>query len=334
MPSNVVKSIAKETNKSTSEVEKLWNEAKKDVESKYEDVSKGSKQYYKLTTEITKKKAGMKNEAEDGDEEEETETDGEEEEEETNESSCGNRKAKKESKKKYKKESEEEEDDDSEETGDEEDDETNESGKKKTKKKTKKESKKKSKSYKESVEQKDFQTLLNENLEIVNTLNDNVVNESVFSESSEKKILNESLLGIAAVVGAVSGYTLIREFVKNSKYLKVFDAFFELEDQQNVVSKRLPRLIKKSRLVSSLNDLNQFEKEAEEIVSYLEFLTERVEPFVDDMMQRDPSFFESLMVLNPQRMKVKFKREMLDFVNKTRQDFEYKVEQLRDEMLD
>jgi len=59
MPSTVVKSIAKKTNKSVSDIESLWNRAKKEVEDQYKDIDKDSDSYYKLVTSITKKMAGL-----------------------------------------------------------------------------------------------------------------------------------------------------------------------------------------------------------------------------------------------------------------------------------
>lgn len=60
MPSNVVKSFARKTGKSVSEVEDKWEEAKKQVEDEYPNIKKDSDRYYKLVTSITKSMIGLK----------------------------------------------------------------------------------------------------------------------------------------------------------------------------------------------------------------------------------------------------------------------------------
>lgn len=60
MPSSVVKSFARKTNKSVSEVESKWEEAKKQVDREYPNVKKDSDQYYKLVTSITKSMIGLR----------------------------------------------------------------------------------------------------------------------------------------------------------------------------------------------------------------------------------------------------------------------------------
>lgn len=64
MPSSVVKSLAKETNKSISEVEKLWDKAKKIVSDEYKDVKKDSDKYYQLVTGTLKNMLNIKEEKE------------------------------------------------------------------------------------------------------------------------------------------------------------------------------------------------------------------------------------------------------------------------------
>lgn len=54
MPNNIVKSFAKKTGKSESEVERLWNKAEGIVKKDYKDVEKESDKYYQITTGILK----------------------------------------------------------------------------------------------------------------------------------------------------------------------------------------------------------------------------------------------------------------------------------------
>jgi len=59
MPNNIVKSFAKESNKSISEVEKLWDKSKEIVKSEYKDVKEDSAEFYKLVTGVLKKQLGI-----------------------------------------------------------------------------------------------------------------------------------------------------------------------------------------------------------------------------------------------------------------------------------
>jgi len=55
MPNNIVKSFAKQSGKSTKEVEKLWKEAKGIASKEYPKVQKDSDKYFKIVTGILKK---------------------------------------------------------------------------------------------------------------------------------------------------------------------------------------------------------------------------------------------------------------------------------------
>ena len=60
MPSNIVDSYAKKTNKPKKEIERLWSKAKGIVEKQYPDVDPESSQYYALTVGILKKMLTVK----------------------------------------------------------------------------------------------------------------------------------------------------------------------------------------------------------------------------------------------------------------------------------
>lgn len=56
---NVVKGLAKKSDKSEAEIEVLWGKAKKIVDKEYPEIPKGSEQYFKVLTGVTKKMSGI-----------------------------------------------------------------------------------------------------------------------------------------------------------------------------------------------------------------------------------------------------------------------------------
>jgi hypothetical protein len=60
MPSNIVKTFAEKSGKSTDEVEKLWNKAKGVVSKGYPNVKKESDKWYALVTGTLKQMVGLK----------------------------------------------------------------------------------------------------------------------------------------------------------------------------------------------------------------------------------------------------------------------------------
>lgn len=59
MPNNIIKSFANKTNKTTKEVDRLWNKAESIIQDQYKDVKKDSESYFKLVVGVLKKMIGI-----------------------------------------------------------------------------------------------------------------------------------------------------------------------------------------------------------------------------------------------------------------------------------
>lgn len=59
MPNATIKSIADKSGKSMDDVEKIWDDAKKEVKDQYDDIDTESDRYWKLVTTVAKRMAGI-----------------------------------------------------------------------------------------------------------------------------------------------------------------------------------------------------------------------------------------------------------------------------------
>jgi hypothetical protein len=160
-----------------------------------------------------------------------------------------------------------------------------------------------------------------ENLTAKQEVNDEQIDESVLA-----------LVGIVMAAGA--GWAWLRSFSKKSKPNAFFNAFVEMYDKKKLISKKIPDMLRKFKLVNSLDTLDKMDKDVIDMLDELERMANtNINKFVDYSIKDEASFIDTALALNPQKEKMRLKKDIKELIDGIRTSFEKDIEIKRDEFL-
>jgi DNA-binding Lrp family transcriptional regulator len=161
------------------------------------------------------------------------------------------------------------------------------------------------------------------------------VSESLTPKQYKDESLNESLLALGAVaVGLGASWAWLRNRIKKLVKDIVFAEFIKEHDTQKVIEKKLPNILRKFKLASTLADLHSLEKESEDAIKELNRLVLQVDRFIDTNANADKTFMDKVLAIDPNKEKIRLKKELKDFIEMTNKSFEYDLENKKNGLLD
>ena len=169
--------------------------------------------------------------------------------------------------------------------------------------------------------------------EIVQQVNDKQTQVQEGVKTNYRQLEESAIAVFGSIAAASAGYFGLRRWLQKTDYENTFNAFFESEDDKNVVNKTIPEILRKFKLVSSLSDLKEIETQVDQAVKELEQLQNRVDRFIDASVRQEKSFLDKAFMINPEQEKARFKRELNRAVKEIRKTFEFKVNEKREELL-
>lgn len=163
----------------------------------------------------------------------------------------------------------------------------------------------------------------------------NLIKEEVNQHIRPKEEpLHESLLALGALVVALgASWGWLRGWLQRKSKDTMLMKFMETYDQSKVIEKQIPELLRKFKLVSNLQDLQAIEKEVDRVVKELSRMTSKVDKFVDNTYKVEPNWFTEIMALDPNREKMRLKKELKEFIEKIDASFELEAETKKDALL-
>jgi hypothetical protein len=168
----------------------------------------------------------------------------------------------------------------------------------------------------------------------------NAVKESFQENLTAKQETNdeqvdESVLALAGIVMAAgASWAWLRSFSKKSKTNAFFNAFVETYDTHKIISKKIPDMLRKFKLVNSLDTLDKMDKDVSDMIKELERMSKsNIDKFVDDSIKGEASFLDKALALNPQKEKIRLKKDIKELIDGIKDSFERDIEIKRDEFL-
>jgi hypothetical protein len=160
-----------------------------------------------------------------------------------------------------------------------------------------------------------------------------VIKEEVSKSVASQEEINESFLFLATLAGLGASWGWLRNHIRKLAKDIVFATFIEEYDQQKVIEKKIPDLLRKFKLINTLSDLMAVEKEAEEIIKALTRMNLQIDEFIDIKIKTDSTLMDKALLLNPNREKVRLKKELKDFIEKTKKSFASDIENKKNTLL-
>lgn len=161
------------------------------------------------------------------------------------------------------------------------------------------------------------------------------VNGESITESNEEEQVNEAMEFLLLAI-PYGGWAILRSFLETSMRDKHFTQFME-EYGGDVISKQIPDIMRRFKLVNSLQDLETIEGKANDIVQRLEVMKRNVGKYVENQKEfdteRSPTFGEKAMLLSPQKKKKKIEKYMTEFIQAVKTSFEKNIDDKKDEIL-
>ena len=155
------------------------------------------------------------------------------------------------------------------------------------------------------------------------------------SEHYDGELLNEDFgltLGLTAGgLGLLYGW--MRSKLINFTKDNVFRRFMQENDKTFIIEKRIPTIMKKFKLVSTLTDLHNIEKEISDIKKDIKALSLKVDEFVDKNYDTNFAVIAKVIISNPEKEKIRLKSFLSEFFKVAEESFDKAVQEKTDELL-
>lgn len=156
--------------------------------------------------------------------------------------------------------------------------------------------------------------------------------EHILADKTEQ--IDESV-ALAAVAVALGGtWAWVRKWVMDMKKSIGLEEFLEAYDQGKIIEKQIPAMLRKFKLINSLNDLKTMEADADKAIKAIEIMLTNVDKFVDDSVSDEATWMNKAMLRSPANVKRNLKKHIEDFVTNSKKSFARSIEYKTHELLD